>query len=112
MSNAMAEVKTGQVTYAVRDTKIDGITIEKGNFMGIADSKIKTSHQDKTETVKLLLKELITDDDEILTVIYGEDIENSEVDELANYIDETYEDIELEVYHGNQPIYSYILSVE
>ena len=112
MSNVIADVKTGQVTYAVRDTKIDGIMIEKGNFMGIADSKIKASHQDKTETVKLLLEELITNDDEILTIIHGEDINEVEVEELVEYIEEKYEDIEIEVYNGNQPIYSYIFSVE
>src|SRR5690625_1595210 len=112
MSNAMAEVKTGQVTYAVRDTKINGITIEKGNFMGITDSKIKASHQEKQQTVKLLLEELITEDDEIVTIIYGEDVTETEIAELVEYVEDKYEDVELEVYNGNQPIYSYILSVE
>src|SRR5690625_2386334 len=59
MSQAITEIKTGQVTYAVRDTKIDGITIEKGNFMGIANSKIKASQQEKKVTIKLLLDEYI-----------------------------------------------------
>lgn len=112
MNSAMAEVKTGQVTYAVRDTKINGITIEKGNFMGITDSKIKASHQEKQQTVKLLLEELITEDDEILTIIYGEDVNETEIAELVEHIEDIYEDVELEVYNGNQPIYSYILSVE
>jgi DAK2 domain fusion protein YloV len=112
MSDAKSHVKTGQVTYAVRDTKIDGITIEKGNFMGIADSKIKASHQEKQQTVKLLLEDLITEDDEIVTIIYGEDVNETEIAGLVEYIEETYEDIELEVYSGNQPIYSYIFSVE
>lgn len=112
MKRAMAEVKTGQVTYAVRDTKIHGITIEKGNFMGISDSQIKASHKEKKQTVKLLLEELITEDDEIVTIIYGEDVEEAEIAELVEYIEDMYEDVELEVYNGNQPIYSYILSVE
>lgn len=112
MSHAIEDVKTGQVTYAVRDTKINGIAIEKGNFMGIADTKIKATHQDKTETVKLLLKELITDDDEILTIIHGEDVNETEVNELESYIEETYKDIEIEIYNGEQPVYSYILAVE
>lgn len=112
MSEATQGVKTGQVTYAVRDTKIDGITIEKGNFMGIADSKIKASHQDKQETVELLLQDLITEEDEILTVIHGEGVSEAEVNILVQYIEKTYEDIELEVYNGKQPIYSYIFSVE
>lgn len=112
MTRAISDVKTGQVTYAVRDTKINDISIEKGNFMGIADSEIKATHEDKQETVKLLLKELITDEDEMLTLIYGEDVDEKEVNTLIKYIEEEYKDIEIEVYDGKQPIYSYILSVE
>lgn len=112
MEEAMSYVKTGQITYAVRDTKIEGLTIEKGNFMGIAESKIKASHPDKLETAKLLLKELITEDDEIVTIIYGEDVNESEANALAQYVEETYDDVELDLYNGSQPIYSYIFSVE
>lgn len=112
MDEARKQVKTGQVTYAVRDTQIDGITIENGNFMGIADGKIKATHQDKTETVKLLLKDMITAEDEILTILQGEDVEDQEVEALVQYVEEVYEDMEVEVHNGNQPIYSYILSVE
>lgn len=112
MEKACGRVKTGQVTYAVRDTQIDGITIENGNFMGIADGKIKATHQAKIETVKLLLENMITEDDEILTVLHGEDVSEQEVDELVKYVEETYEDVEVEVYNGNQPIYSYIFAVE
>lgn len=112
MIDAIADVKTGQVTYAVRDTKVNGISIEKGNFIGIADSKIKATHPDKFETVKLLLKELITDEDEMLTLIHGEDVKEKEINELIKYIETEYGDVELEVYDGNQPVYSYILSVE
>lgn len=112
MDEARKHVKTGQITYAVRDTQIDGITIEKDSFMGINEGKIVTTHKDKAEAVKLLLNELITDEDEILTVLQGEDVEESEVAELVNYIEATYEDIEVEIHNGNQPIYSYIFSVE
>jgi len=112
MTASKSEVKTGQVTYAVRDTKINGITIKKGNFMGIADGDIKASHATRIEAVQLLLEELLTDDDEILTILRGEEVDQSEVDELVEFVEHTYKDIELEVYNGNQPIYSYILSVE
>lgn len=112
MHDACGHVKTGQVTYAVRDTQIDGIAIENGHFMGIADGKIKATHQEKSETVKLLLEGMITKDDEILTILQGEDVSDVEVDELVQYIEETYEDVEIEVHKGNQPIYSYIFSVE
>ncbi|SET81248.1 hypothetical protein SAMN05216389_13121 [Oceanobacillus limi] len=112
MEAASSEVKTGQITYAVRDTQIDGINIENGNFMGIADGKIVATHQEKDETVKLLLNELISEDDEILTILQGEDVTDKEVEDLVAFIEETYEDVEVEVHQGNQPIYAYIFSVE
>ncbi|WP_337969783.1 DAK2 domain-containing protein [Virgibacillus salexigens] len=112
MDEARKQVKTGQVTYAVRDTQIDGITIENGNFMGIEDGKIIATDPDKLETVKLLLNKMISEEDEILTILQGEDVEDKEVQILVEYIEETYEDIEIEVHNGNQPIYSYIFSVE
>lgn len=80
--------------------------------MGIADGKIKSTHKNRLEAVKLLLDELITEDDEILTILQGEEAEDSEVKDLEAFIEETYEDIEIETHNGEQPIYSYILSVE
>lgn len=112
MDEARKQVKTGEITYAVRDTQIDGITIENGNFMGIADGEIKASHQDRTETARLLLAEMITEDDEILTILQGEDVSDEEVKELADEAGNTFEDIEIEIHKGNQPIYSYIFSME
>jgi hypothetical protein len=112
MEDACKHVKTGQVTYAVRDTQINGMLIEEGNFMGIMDGDIKATHQDKKESVKLLLSEMITEDDEILTILYGEDAEEKEVNELVAYVEENYEDMEVEVHNGAQPIYSFIFSVE
>ncbi|WP_085992427.1 DAK2 domain-containing protein [Oceanobacillus senegalensis] len=112
MDEARKQVKTGQITYAVRDTQIEGTKIEKGHFMGIADGEIKSTHSEKMDAVKLLLNEMITEDDEILTILYGEGIESDEVDELVSYIESTYEEMEVEVHAGNQPIYSYIFSVE
>lgn len=112
MQEECGRVKTGQVTYAVRDTQINGITIEKGNFMGIVDGDIKASHENRLETVKLMLKEIITEDDEILTILQGEESDAAEMDALIAYIEAAYEDIEIEVHEGNQPIYSYIFAVE
>ncbi|MEN2464615.1 DAK2 domain-containing protein [Ornithinibacillus sp. FSL M8-0202] len=112
MLEASSHVKTGQITYAVRDTQIDGISIENGNFMGIAEGKIVTTDKDRLEAVKQLFQELITEDDEILTILSGEDVSEDEVNELVSYVEENYEDVEIEVHNGNQPIYSYIFSVE
>lgn len=112
MVEASSHVKTGQITYAVRDTQIDGISIENGNFMGIAEGKIVTTHKNRLEAVKKLFQELITEDDEILTILSGEDVSVDEVNELVSFVEENYEDVEIEVHNGNQPIYSYIFSVE
>jgi len=112
MAEAMDYVKTGQVTYAVRDTEINNLFIKKGQFMGIADGKITCCHDNRDETFKQLIADLIDEDDEILTILYGEDVTDEAVEQLANHLETTYPDIEIEVHQGNQPIYSYILSVE
>ncbi|GGJ86344.1 phosphatase [Lentibacillus kapialis] len=112
MEAAGNEVKTGQVTYAVRDTTIDGMQIEKDHFMGLADGSIKATSQDKIETVKALLAEMITRDAEILTILQGEDASDEDVEAIKKYIEDEYEDVEIEVHEGNQPIYSFIFAVE
>lgn len=112
MIEGMNEVKTGQVTYAIRDTKINDIFIDKGNFMGLADGDIKATHKDRIETTKELLKQLITSDDEIVTLLYGEDVPESECEQLTQFLEDNFEDVEVEVHQGNQPIYSYIIAVE
>lgn len=112
MEQAMELVKTGQVTYAIRDTKIDNIVIEKGHFMGIVDSQIKISNKDRVTTAKELLQNMINEDDEILTILYGEDVTKEEAISLKEYVEEHFTDLEVELYDGRQPIYSYIVSVE
>ncbi|MCT2538009.1 DAK2 domain-containing protein [Aquibacillus koreensis] len=112
MIEASQQVKTGQVTYAVRDTQIDGMTIKNGNFMGLADGKIKVNDKDKLKVIKDLLSDMITDEDEIITILQGEEASDEEVKQIESFIEENFEDIELEVHKGNQPIYSYIFSIE
>src|SRR5699024_11142888 len=89
-----------------------GITIEKGHYMGIYDGDIKATAKDEQDTVKLLLKEMITEDDEILTVLYGEDVSREDMDDIMASLETSYPDMEIEIHEGNQPISSYILSVE
>ncbi|GIO21926.1 DAK2 domain-containing protein [Oceanobacillus sp. J11TS1] len=112
MEEAGKQVRSGQITYAVRDTQIDGIDIEKGHFMGIDEGKIVTTHKDKQQAAQSLIDKMIADDSEILTILSGEDISEEEVKALESYVEEKYEDIEVELHHGEQPIYSYIFSVE
>ncbi|UOQ93180.1 DAK2 domain-containing protein [Halobacillus shinanisalinarum] len=113
MSSLMKHVKSGQITYAVRDTQIDGLSIEKGHFMGIFEGKISSAQKDKLETSKALLKEMIDEEeDEIVTVITGEKVDEQEIEALEAYLEEHFEDIEVEIHNGGQPIYSFIFSVE
>ncbi|WP_226578626.1 DAK2 domain-containing protein [Halobacillus litoralis] len=113
MSNLMSEVKTGQITYAVRDTQIDGLNIEKDHFMGIAEGKISATDKDALTTAKTLLNQMIDEDeDEILTILTGEGVDESDVSELESFIEETFEDLEIEIHKGGQPIYAYIFSIE
>ncbi|WP_407268000.1 DAK2 domain-containing protein [Radiobacillus sp. PE A8.2] len=113
MLGASEHIKTGQITYAVRDTQIDGLTIENGNFMGLADGKIKATNKDKLETIQLLLTEMIDpDEDEIMTILQGEDATDEETEQVQSYIESNYPDIEIELHKGNQPIYSFIFSIE
>jgi uncharacterized protein len=112
MTVALSRVKTGQVTFAVRDTTIDGVEIKKNDYMGLADNKIVAAEKDKLSVTKQLLHSLIDEDSEIVTMIYGKEATEEEVEEIVSYIEETYSDVEVEVHNGKQPLYPFIFSVE
>ncbi|MBN8199544.1 DAK2 domain-containing protein [Bacillus sp. NTK034] len=112
MTGALQHVKTGQITFAVRDTSIDGLEIEKDDFMGIADGKIVVKNKDRVQAAKDLLDGMIDEDSEILTVLKGEDAAEEEMEALISYIEDKYEDVEVEVHDGKQPLYSFIFSIE
>ncbi|MDN3014794.1 DAK2 domain-containing protein [Paenibacillus sp. BSR1-1] len=112
MKDALQHVKTGQITFAVRDTQIDGLEIEKDDFMGIAEGKIVVKNKDKGKAAEDLLSKMLDEDSEILTVIYGEDVSEDEVNSLTQFVEENYGDIEIEIHNGQQPLYSFIFSIE
>ncbi|QKS73252.1 DAK2 domain-containing protein [Paenalkalicoccus suaedae] len=112
MTDALKGVRTGEVTYAVRDTSLNGVSITKGDFMGISEKNIVANGADVAKVAEELVKNLVDEDSEIVTVIYGEDRTESEANALSNYIESSFEDVEVEVHKGNQPLYSYILAVE
>ena len=112
MKEAMSMVKSGEVTYAVRDTSIDGKEIKTGDFMGISDDGIKSVGTDITEVVKELVKEMAYDGSELISVYYGQDVNNEEAEKLVKALSDTYPDYEIELHPGDQPVYYYILSVE
>ncbi|AND30090.1 fatty acid kinase catalytic subunit FakA [Staphylococcus aureus] len=112
MADSVNNVKSGSLTYAVRDTKIDGVEIKKDAFMGLIEDKIVISQSDQLTTVTELLNEMLAEDSEILTVIIGQDAEQAVTDNMINWIEEQYPDVEVEVHEGGQPIYQYFFSVE
>lgn len=112
MTTALDSVKSGSITFAVRDTKIDGVEIKKDQFMGLAENKIVTSNNDEYTTITGLLKELLTEDSEILTIFAGEDAHPDVSDKLIEWIESEYPEIEVEEHNGGQPIYHYLFAVE
>lgn len=112
MQEAIASVKSGQVTYAVRDTTMDGLEIKAGNFIGISAGKIVATTEKLTETCEQLLAKMLEDGGEIITILTGEDAKPEETEMLVKWLTENHPDAEVEVHDGGQPIYSYILSVE
>lgn len=112
MSSEMKNVKTGQVTYAVRDTSMDGKEIKQNDIMGIGDKTILSVGKDIESTTIDMLSQLIDDDSELISVYYGEDVTEEQVNSLTAKLEEAYPDLDLEVHSGGQPIYYYIVSVE
>lgn len=112
MTEEMSNVKSGQVTYAVRDTMIDDKTIKEGNIMGIGDSGILAVGEDIAETTKSLIDALMDDDAELISIYYGADVSEEDAQTLADAVEEKYPDCDIELQSGGQPIYYYIVSVE
>ena len=112
MNDALDHVKSGQITFAVRDTQIDGLDIEKDDFMGISEGKIIVKNKDKGKAAEELLAQMLNSESEILTIIYGEDVTEEEVNNLTQFVEENYGDVEIELHNGKQPLYSYIFSIE
>lgn len=112
MTEAYAHVKTGQVTFAVRDTSIDGVEIQKDDFMAISEGKIIVATPSLEEVSQALVKDLLDEDSEIVTIIYGEDVTEEIANQLASFVEEHFSEAEVEVYNGKQPLYPYIISVE
>lgn len=112
MQEAISAVKSGSVTYAVRDTEIDDKVIKENDIMGIGDKTILSVGQDVTEVTKDLVCQLAGDDAELISIYYGADVTEEQANALADSLSEEYPDIDIEVNNGGQPIYYYLLSVE
>ena len=112
MLEAIQYVKTGQVTYAVRDTSIDGKEIHVDDIMGIGDSGILAVGSEIAETTKEMLAQLVDEDSELISIYYGTDVSGEDAEALVAEIEELYPDVDIDVHPGGQPIYYYVLAVE
>ena len=112
MTSEMGRIHTGQITYAVRNTNIDGMEIHEGDIMGIGDSGMLAVGQNVEETVLETLKRMVDDESELISVYYGEDVTEEKAEALVKKAQEAFPDCEVELNDGGQPIYYYLLSVE
>ncbi|WP_300527873.1 DAK2 domain-containing protein [Peptacetobacter sp.] len=112
MLEALSYVKSGQVTFAVRDTVMNGIEIREGNIIGIAEKEMIAAGDEVDEVAKKLVEKLVDEDSAIITLFYGEDVTEEQAEELRGELEEKFEDIDVELYYGGQPLYYYLISVE
>ena len=112
LKDTIKDVKTGSVTYAVRDTEIDGIDIKEGNMLGLVEGKIKEVGEDKKIVANKVLDDMIDDECELITVYYGEEVTDEEASEFEIELQDKYENFDIQFYKGNQPLYYFLMSVE
>lgn len=112
MNKAISLVKTGQITYAVKDTTIDNITIKKNDFMGIGDNGLISSNKNILKTIYSTVNKLVDEDSEFLSIYYGSDIKEKDAVRVSKELEKIYPDLEIEVHFGGQNVYYYIISVE
>lgn len=112
MLKAIEQVKTGQVTYAVRDSNFDNQQIQEGDFMGLSNGTIMTVGKDIETVTQDLLKHMVDEDGEIITLLYGKDATEETTNQILAFLEDNYPDIEVELLDGGQPLYYYIISVE
>ena len=112
MIEALSTVKSGQVTYAVRDTVINDIEVKEGNIIGIAEGKLLSAGDKINEITADLVDKLVDEDSAIITLFYGEDTSKEEAEALKDLLEEKYDDIDVELHYGGQPLYYYLISVE
>ena len=112
MTEAFEDVKTGEVTFAIRDTSVDGKEIHKNNIMGISEKGIDVVGTDVQKVTQDLIDGMVDEDSGLISLYYGEDVTPEEADKLKELLEEKYSDLDVDIRFGGQPIYYYILSVE
>ena len=112
MEENLKTVKTVQVTFSVRDTVFDGVEIKENDILGIRDGMISSNGTDMEKVIMETIDTTVDEETEIITLYYGSDISEDSANEIAEKLEEKYDEIDIEVYYGGQPLYYYIFSVE
>jgi len=112
MKELINHVKTGEITYAIRDTEMNGVQIKKNDYLGIKEGDIIVAEKNRLNTAKVLVENLIDEDSEIITIITGSDIDEKEIKKLEKHINNTFEELEIETIQGGQTVYHYLFAVE
>ena len=112
MTDSLSTVKSGQLTYAVRDTSIDGREIKKDNYLGLGDKGLAAVGTQMEDTLMEMIESMMTDEAELISVYYGAEVEESAAEAVVSDIEEKFPDVDVELQFGGQPVYYYIVSVE
>lgn len=112
MKAALKNVKSGEVTFAIRDTSIDGLEIKKDDFIGICEKHILVNGNDKIEIALSLIEKMVDDDSSIITILYGQDVDKETAISLKHIVEDNYSDLDIDMREGGQPIYSFLIGIE
>ena len=113
MSSAIENVKSGEITFAVRNTNVDGVNVKKDDYIGIYDKNLVTDQASKIDaTINLLDKMIDEDENSVITILVGQDVSNEEKQQVVDYINDKYPDFDLDIRDGKQPVYSFLIGVE
>ena len=112
MKAALSNVKSGEVTFAIRDSEINGVKVKKDDFIGIMEKEIVSDDKDKITVLKALLDRMINDESSLITILVGEDVSEEEIEQVRSYVEEKYSDLDLDLRLGLQPVYSFLVGVE
>ncbi|MDS0524932.1 DAK2 domain-containing protein [Clostridium sp. SHJSY1] len=112
LKKIMETVSTGSITYAVRDTEMDGLEIKEGNILGLVEGKIKEVGSDKFEVSEKVIEDMVNGDSELITLFYGKDVTEDEANSFASKLEEKFEDLDIQCYKGDQPLYYFLMAVE
>ena len=112
MKSALKNVKSGEVTFAIRDTKFGDINIKKDDYIGIFEKDIVIDSPNKIGACRYLIDQMIDEDSSIITIIYGEDVTDKEIEQIKRYVEDKYPEVDVDIHNGKQPVYSFLIGVE